>query len=66
MRKKVEHHIYKKTIGVPYPGEHWDGPMTLAQAKKKFKAEYQDFENGKPSRNQTFRIVKVTEEALTP
>lgn len=66
MRKVVEYHIYKKTTGVPYPGEHWEGPLTLEQAKKKFKAEYQDFHNGKPSRNQTFRIVKVIEEAITP
>lgn len=65
MRKKVEYHIYKKTIGVPYPGEHWAGPMTLAKAKKEFK-DYLDIQDGKPKRNQTFRIVKVTEEAITP
>ena len=66
MRTVVEHHIYKKTIGVKYPGERWEGPMTLAQAKKKFKAVYQDTRDGEPTRNQTFRIVKVTEEAITP
>lgn len=66
MCKKVEYHIYKKTIGFPYPGKHWMGPMTLAQVKKKFNAAYLDTKNGKPKRKQTFRIVKVTEEALTP
>lgn len=66
MRKKVEYAIYKKTIGVPYPGEHWEGPMTLAQARKKFNAVYLDTQDGKPARKQTFRIVKITEEAITP
>lgn len=66
MKTIVEYHIYKKTVGVKYPGEAWEGPMTLVQAKKKFKAVYQDTRDGKPTRNQTFRIVKVTEQAVTP
>lgn len=38
----------------------------FAQARKKFNAVYLDTQDGKPARKQTFRIVKITEEAITP
>jgi len=51
--KRVHYDIYKKLTG-EFPGEYWDGPLTLAEAKRKMDASYDD----------VFRIVKVTIEAL--
>jgi hypothetical protein len=66
-KKCVTYHIYKKTQGVSYPGECWDGPFTKEKVKRVFEASYCDFDqDGTPSKKQTFRIVMETLEAVTP
>lgn len=66
MRIIAEFVIYKKTQGVPYPGEHWDGPHSEREAKKKFEESYANWDSvDKLSKDQDFRIVKVTYQAVT-
>lgn len=59
--KRVSYAIYKKTKGYKYPGESWDIPMPLEDAQKKFDECYR---NPGHERDQDFRIVKITEEAM--
>lgn len=53
IKRTVYYCIYKRTVGVPFPGEEWDGPHTSARAAKRiFRAHYDD---------PAFHLVRVTE-----
>lgn len=61
--KKVDttYTIYKRTQGIPWPGEFWDGGneadgYTLKEARKVFKASY--FAEGISLKKQVFHIVR--------
>ncbi len=64
-RRKVEYYVYKKTAGVWWPGECWDGPFTLAKARRAMKVIYcpANCRNCK-SDGSDFRIVKNTLEVV--
>jgi hypothetical protein len=62
VRKVVEFWIYKKELGIPYPGTAWEGPLPLNKALRRFTDSYANFDgNGKllSERRQDFRIVKI-------
>lgn len=50
--------IYKRMLGVKFPGDYWDGPMTHEKALRR----YLEIDDGQS----TFRIVKETYEDVTP
>jgi hypothetical protein len=54
---KFEYKIFKKTEGIPWPGEEWDEADTYKEIKKMLK---EDYNNDKKN----FRIVKATYEAV--
>lgn len=54
-KKIVKWCIFKKTAGIPYPGEHWDECKNERDAKKQLSEVYM---------TDVFRIVKVTYEAV--
>lgn len=61
-RRDVVYNIYRvwaRTEGIPWPGEHWDGPFTLAEARKAMKTSYKPTGDGA-----VFRIVKNTLEVV--
>ncbi len=53
-KKIVKWCIYKKTTGVPYPGEYWDDAKNERDARKKLTETYNSV---------AFRVVKMTLEA---
>lgn len=70
MKTVTEYWIFKKTKGVAYPGESWDGPFTKRATQKKFNESYANWDHqigGKKtlSKQQDFRIVKTTHQAVT-
>ena len=50
MKKTVEWHIFKKTPGMPWPGEYWERFTNERKAKKRFKEDYD---------GTTFLLVRV-------
>ena len=51
----IRWHVYKKTIGLPWPGEYWDEAKTEKLARKLMENYYDE---------ESFRLVKVTYEAV--
>jgi hypothetical protein len=62
---KYTHVIYKRTKGVPFPGDTWEECGSLAKARRVFKRNYKDEEGATGDNKNVFHIIRVTYTAVT-
>jgi hypothetical protein len=62
---RYTHHIYKRTKGIPFPGEFWEECGSLAKARRVFKKNYADEPGATGDDKDVFHIIRVTYTRVT-
>jgi hypothetical protein len=57
---RVEYHIFKRTKGVPFPGEFWEECGSLAKARRVFKRNYANHPDMAQDEKDAFHIIRTT------